>query len=293
MSSNTYSFSNMIEEITLQPGKYKLEVWGAKGGDSTGQSTRNQASVQGGLGGYASGIINLTKEEKLYIYVGSEGKSANQSDGSLTKGGFPDGGDVKTFHCGNYTTVPGTGGGSTSIRIGDSSDYSRVIVAGGGGGASGSSCHSDPGGFGGGPTGGNCYKNSSQQSQGAGSQYGSTPGCGGNPGMFGRGASGNYSQNKDSGGGGGGGWYGGGSGGYGDSNSPASSGGGGSGWVFNESSLRAWNERDSKMSTRFNLNNSYYLTETRCAGGNEEFPKPKGGTERGHSGNGYALITRL
>lgn len=272
----------------LSKGRYKLEVWGAKGGDSTGlgQGSRsNKVSVQGGLGGYSRGILNLTKDQTIYIYVGGEGRPSNSSDGCFTQGGFPDGGGTKTYHCnGEYPTVPGTGGGSTSIRIEDDTNYNRVIVAGGGGGAGGSSMYADQGGYGGGLNGGNCYYKGSVQSQGAGTQSGSTNGLGekdGDPGRFGQGATGGYKEGYDSGAGGGGGWYGGGSGGYGK-NGLCSSGGGGSGWAFNESS-----------NTKF-LSSSYFLTDWRCFGGNEEFPTPDGrGTEIGHAGNGFAKITPL
>ncbi|KAK8883496.1 hypothetical protein M9Y10_042588 [Tritrichomonas musculus] len=214
-------------KIPLLKGKYKLEVWGAKGGDSTGKGNNNeprakQSTVQGGLGGYSRGILSLNNYETVYVFVGEKGHQSNSSEGSTTEGGFPDGGGTKTGHRETSSpTVPGTGGGSTSIRIGSDTEYFRVIVAGGGGGASGCSYSVNPGGFGGGQIGGNCYHQGALQNQGAGTQTGSTCGFGyndknGDPGKFGSGAAGKYYEGCDSGGGGGGGWYGGGSGGYGD-----------------------------------------------------------------------------
>ena len=308
-SSATFNFKGEPEQISLYQGKYKLEVWGAKGGDSTGETcykgsnyTRYlQSSVQGGLGGYSQGILNLNKNETVYVYVGGKGCPSDSSDGSVTKGGFPDGGGTKTGHYSGITTVPGTGGGSTSIRIGSNTNYSRVIVAGGGGGASGCCQFADPGGFGGGQVGGNCTYNSELQSQGAGTQTGSTCGfgCGktesrnGDPGQFGLGATGKYSQGYDSGGGGGGGWYGGGSGGHGNSNW-VSSGGGGSGWTFTEGSFREWQSKDATNASKFALNSAYYLTDEKTIGGNQEFPRTDGkGTECGHEGDGFAKITPL
>lgn len=42
------------------------------------------------------------------------------------------------------------------------------------------------------------------------------------------------------------------------------------------------------------LDSSYYLSDCKCLGGNEEFPTPDGrGTERGHKGSGFAKITPL
>ena len=291
-------------QISLPQGQYLLEVWGAKGGDSTGNcqsdSTRsNYKTVPGGLGGYSRGILSLNKKETVYVFVGGEGRPSNSSDGLSTEGGYPDGGGTKTGHSSSYTTVPGTGGGSTSIRIGSNSRKARVIVAGGGGGASGNSYHYNPGGFGGGLSGGNVFHVDNLQSQGAGTQVGSTSGLGacdgrhGDRGQFGSGATGKYSQGCDSGGGGGGGWYGGGSGGYGNSQY-CSSGGGGSGWTFTESSMKEFQSGDSSNASKFVLTSEYYLRESKCVGGNEEFPCPDGnGNEKGHAGNGYAKITIL
>lgn len=239
----------------------------------------------------------MNKEETVYVFVGEKGHSPNSSDGSSASGGFPDGGGAKTGHwCSSFTTVPGTGGGSTSIRIGSDTNYARVIVAGGGGGASGSRCFVDPGGFGGGLSGGNCTYEQKLQNQGAGTQTGSTNGLGiygeGDAGQFGQGATGKYSSGCDSGGGGGGGWYGGGSGGHGDSH--VSSGGGGSGWTFTESSFEEWQKGDSTNTSKFALDGGYYLRDDVCIGGNEEIPRPDGkGTEIGHPDNGYAKITIL
>ena len=288
-------------KISLPQGQYKLEVWGAKGGDSTGNgnpsSNRGNSTVPGGLGGYSRGILSLNKKETVFVFVGEEGRTSNSSDGSTTEGGFPDGGGTKASYCSNYHTVPGTGGGSTSIRIGSDSNYTRVIVAGGGGGASGDCQNASPGGFGGGLNGGNCYYNGSLQNLGAGTQTGSTKGVScddnGDPGSFGLGAPSKYNSGKHSGGGGGGGWYGGGGGGYGH-HFDCSGGGGGSGWTFTESNFLAFQLGDSINASKFTLTGAYYLSDVMCVGGNEEFPRPDGkGNERGHIGHGFAKITPL
>ena len=201
-------------------------------------------------------------------------------------------------HNSSCTTVPGTGGGSTSIRIGSDTLYNRVIVAGGGGGASGDPSNVNPGGFGGGLNGGNCTYKESLQNQGAGTQTGSTRGLGevagrhGDPGSFDFfGAACKYRQGCHSGGGGGGGWYGGGSGGFGSAYW-ASSGGGGSGWTFTKSSMEAWEKGDPSKASNFALDGQYYLKDAACIAGDQEFPRKDGnGNERGHSGNGFAKIT--
>ncbi|KAK8884623.1 hypothetical protein M9Y10_043739 [Tritrichomonas musculus] len=305
LSSLTFEYDEQKKPaiISLPRGQYKLEVWGAKGGDSTGDGISDGGkrgrgqTAKGGLGGYSRGILSLSKNETVYVYVGEEGKPSNSPDGLSTNGGFPDGGGTRTGHYESYTTVPGTGGGSTSIRIGSDTDYNRVIVAGGGGGASGSCSWADPGGFGGGLNGGNCSNENSLRDQGAGTQTGSTEGLGngqnGDKGLFGKGATGKYKQGVDSGGGGGGGWYGGGSGGYG-ANTLASSGGGGSGWTFTKSSMEVWEKGDPSKASNFALDGQYYLKDAACIAGDQEFPRKDGnGNERGHSGNGFAKITPL
>ena len=60
-----YSFTNSVQEFeTPYYGKYKLEVWGAQGGDNT------RANALGGKGGYATGVVTLPANTTLYIYVG-------------------------------------------------------------------------------------------------------------------------------------------------------------------------------------------------------------------------------
>lgn len=149
-----------------------------------------------------------------------------------------------------------------------------MIAAGGGGGTSGDSAFVNPGGFGGGLNGGNCSYKSSPQSQGAGTQIGSTNGLGagsdGDPGQFGLGAACKYRKGSCSG------------------------GGGGSGWIFTESSRKEWQSGDSANASKYVLDSSYYLTDAICVGGNEEFPKPDGnGVECGPADGGYAKITPL
>lgn len=292
-----FGYEGKPTKVSLFKGKYKLEVWGAKGGDSQKQIKNSPSPGKGGLGGYSRGFLTLNENETFYIFVGGEGRSLNSSGGSITSGGFPDGGGTEMVLYDKFTPVPGTGGGSTSIRIGSDSDYARVIVAGGGGGSSGNRSYTNHGGFGGGLSGGNCYFRSSITDQGAGTQTGSTGGLGhgphGDPGRFGHGADGKYSSGRDSGGGGGGGggWYGGGSGGQGGFTDD-SSGGGGSGWTFTESDFNTWKSGDSTNSSKFILKKSFHLTDALTIAGDKEFPKPDGkGNEQGHSGNGYAKIT--
>lgn len=124
-------------------GYYKLEVWGAQGGncttevDSVGQMTR-----YGGLGGYAAGYVWLDKDEMLYITVGGKGQGST-NEGINLAGGYNGGGSC--YISGTVNHVYGSGGGATHIAKslkgdGQLKNYVNnkndvLIVAGGGGGA--------------------------------------------------------------------------------------------------------------------------------------------------------------
>ena len=107
-----FNYTGSAQDITLIPGNYKLEVWGAEGG------TYTSYSVPGGKGGYSVGNVKLDAETNLYIYSGG----TTTSD----RGGYNGGSNAVTRGFG--------GGGATDIRINGNTLYDRVIVAGGGGG---------------------------------------------------------------------------------------------------------------------------------------------------------------
>lgn len=107
-----------------QSGWYKIELWGASGGNATSETGEVRA---GGKGAYTSGLIYLTENQKLYFYIG--GTTTNSSGGA--NGG------------GNGAGKGMGGGGSTDVRIksgawdNDESLRTRLMVAAGGGGAEG------------------------------------------------------------------------------------------------------------------------------------------------------------
>ena len=247
---------------------YTFEVWGAQGG--------NYDTYYGGLGGYSKGTVNLEKGTKLYIYVGGT-PATNSSNRTAVTGGFNGGGNgYNRYYNSTYTYGQG-GGGATDIRIGTDSLYARVIVAGGGGGSASVDAKTTK--YGGGTTGGSPIAN-----------YGGTQtsgGSSGTAGTFGVGASVTTSGNnyKYSSGGGGGGFYGGAaSNSYSDTDTDLrSSNGGGSGYVYTSST-------SSSYPSGVLLNSSYYLTDAETIAGNSSFPNTTGGTETGHTGNGYAKI---
>lgn len=274
-----YDYANYVQTLTVpRDGYYLLEVWGAQG------ATKNSTYGKGGNGGYSKGFVYLNKNNILYIYTGGQGSTSSS-------GGFNGGGNG-----GQGNTAGGGGGGATDIRIGEDSLYARVIVAGGGGGAGGrsnTSAYQSYGGYGGGTTGGtgNGIDNSTAFTTNYSGQ-GGTQTSGGlratstvqsnthTNGSFGVGGVGGYMTNNNYGaGGGGGGWYGGGGGNY-----RSGPGGGGSGYVYTESTA-------SSYPSGCLLNSSYYMSNAATYAGNTAFESTTGGTETGHTGNGYAKIT--
>ena len=126
-----FNYTGFPEEITLEPGSYVLECWGAQGSDG------NKYGEFGGKGAYTYGIIDVEQKLTLYVYVGQRGAAA--ATNIFNGGGM-----------GQYA-----GGGATDFRLlnGNWDDFdslkSRIMVAGAGGGAETLEC----GGAGGGLTG--------------------------------------------------------------------------------------------------------------------------------------------
>ena len=268
-------YSSTYKTITLPKGIYKLECWGAQGG------SYNTTCV-GGKGGYSVGTITLTKDETFYLYTGGQGQKASSSATGILTGGFNGGGDSNA----NTSYYVCSGGGSSDIRIGQSSLYARVIVAGGGGGASYAKSAFN-GGYGGGTAGGAGTDYSTSYRGGAGgtataagnSYYGTTANSTtyGTLASFGQGGSAISSYVQVAGGGGG--WYG---GGY----SRRGAGGGGSGYVYTSATA-------SQYPSGCTLNSSYYLTDASTKAGDTSFTDYSGSTVTGHEGNGAIRITVL
>ena len=264
-----FDYTGSVQTATLTPGTYKLECWGAQGGNGSSNGNSNINAV-GGLGGYSVGTITLSKTQKVYIYSGGKGQTkSNTGSYSTVNGGFNGGGS--NYTCGSG----GSGGGGSDIRIGTDSLYARVIVAGGGSGTG----WTIKGAAGGGILGLSNYNSSYNSTQTAGgiaytSAYNIMPTAG----TFGIG--GNGSGSSEGGSGGGGGWYGGGGAGYTGGSS------GGSGYVYTSATA-------SNYPSGCLLNSTYYLSNAQTIAGNKSFPSPTGSTETGHSGNGHVKITKL
>ena len=69
--------------LTLNPGRYIFEVWGAQGG---GKNTGTRFIKFGGKGGYSIGKTLLETPTTFYIYVGSSGTNKT-GDGGFNGGG--------------------------------------------------------------------------------------------------------------------------------------------------------------------------------------------------------------
>ena len=286
-----FDYTGSVQTATLTPGAYKLECWGAQGGNS---NQSNGTYGNGGKGGYSTGILNVSTNTTIYITVGGQGQNGILN--TRTAGGFNGGGDGYGT---NNSGVGGGGGGASDISLmspvfshssyfinnirDTNSLLSRIIVAGGGGSAGydvrNNAANGDAGG---GTTGQDGLSNRVYHGTGGKQTTFGTGGSSEEPNRysvqakFGCGAS--ASNSTDVAPGGGGGWYGGGL--------HCDSAGGGSGYVYTSATA-------SNYPSGCLLNSTYYLSNAQTIAGNKSFPSPTGSTETGHSGNGHVKITKL
>ena len=272
------------EQIFTAPvnGTYKLETWGAQGGDAT-------STYIGGYGGYSTGQINIKKNDILYINVGESGKAnSSKNDKSLIVGGYNGGGGSR--RSADTSGKVSSGGGATHIAnvsgllsTLENKKSNILIVSGGGGGSSdhGSGWHGK-GGHSGGYKGVSAYDCHDAYNGSKGYVYGvggtQSESCnkldtaGNKNGSFGKGAEVISTGTID----GGGGFYGGTSG-------VLQAGGGGSSYIGNplltEKSMYCYNcEESTEESTKTITTTCVNSTPT------ENCTK---------SGNGYARITLI
>lgn len=286
-----FDYTGSVQTATLTPGAYKLECWGAQGGNS---NQSNGTYGNGGKGGYSTGILNVSTNTTIYITVGGQGQNGILN--TRTAGGFNGGGDGYGT---NNSGVGGGGGGASDISLmspvfshssyfinnirDTNSLLSRIIVAGGGGSA-GYDVRNNAanGGAGGGTTGQDGLSNRVYHGTGGKQTTFGTGGSSEEPNRysvqakFGCGAS--ASNSTDVAPGGGGGWYG--------DGLHCDSAGGGSGYVYTSATA-------SNYPSGCLLNSTYYLSNAQTIAGNKSFPSPTGSTETGHSGNGHVKITKL
>ena len=146
-----FDYTGTVQEITLPPGKYKLQCWGAQGGSVSGSYT-----ATGSKGGYSEGVLTITEPTTIYVFVGGKGTDSSTSSTSGTANGGWNGGGA-SVRCSSYdssgeygVSYPRPGGGATDMCLvtstmnyqsgrntrSSASLLSRFIVAGGGAGAS-------------------------------------------------------------------------------------------------------------------------------------------------------------
>ncbi|HBG1278358.1 TPA: hypothetical protein KPG75_001976 [Clostridioides difficile] len=131
-----FNYANYVQNVSLPPGRYKLECWGACGG-TLGVSNWTECAK----GGYSKGEVILKKRTNLCICVGQSGYEKLDTGSTLTRTGFNGGGRTNA-HSINGNFYSKYGGGATDIRTyypratWDSAEglLSRILVAGGGGG---------------------------------------------------------------------------------------------------------------------------------------------------------------
>ena len=262
-----YNFDYTGSEQTFTApvsGTYKLETWGAQGGNSIANGSNYEI---GGKGGYSSGYIKLSTNNILYINVGGKGENGilNQNDIS---GGY-NGGGISHWDKRDDEASGGGGGATHMASISgilnnlENKKDSILIASGAGGGGS----WMYGAGHGGGITGGSSLNPEHNTSSIGGNQL--------NGYKFGLGSDG-IDDIGSPGGGGGGGYFGGNGG-----NDNGVSGAGGSGYIGNpllkDKVMYCYNcEESSEESTK--------TISTTCS---EETP-----TENcAKKGNGYARIT--
>ena len=264
-----------IQNITLTPGNYKLEVWGAEGGKG-GSAYGNKL---GGYGGYSSGKLRLNENSNIYVVVGGKGTDNNTSGSTGVKnnGGYNGGGNGDGYGAG--------GGGATHIATttGVLKDLSSnksdvIIVAGAGGGAS---CDADGrpasgGGYIGNGTNGANTSQAGRRATGGTQETGGLRGTEGKAENGGFGYGGGTSTYDDWTGGGGAGWYGGGS-------VYCVTGGGGSGYINTSKLTEAYMYGYNVLTSNETATKTYSTT-------NVSSTPP---ATYAKQGNGYARITAL
>ena len=266
IETTRYPYKGQSQTVKLDPGFYRLRCWGAQGGSYSN-------TYQGGAGGYSEGVIKLEEPTTLFLYAGGQPSPLTSSGTSVA--GF-NGGGTGTYHSySGTTTYPQGGGGATDIRIGSTSLYARVIVAGGGAGST-NSYNALNTRFGGGLSSGGYSGYEATQTTGY---------------AFGQGQSGinDHTNYKYAAPGSGGGWYGGKSSTeYSDNTNYSSYSAGGSGYVYTK-------ETASNYPSGCLLNKDYYLFDAKTIAGNMSIPDPNdfSQTTIGRLGNGYITISTV
>lgn len=137
-------------KVTLSHGLYRIELWGAQGGDARQLNDKTKdLPNKGGRGAYTHGHLYIKDKIQLYIYLGAKGEDQFSLDyGIVSKGGWNFGGDGGVDKLDQNVPESGAGGGggvdirlipvdtkTTDKNLLDRSILSRIMCAGSGGGA--------------------------------------------------------------------------------------------------------------------------------------------------------------
>lgn len=148
---NTYHATKSTQIFVVpRSGTYRIELWGAAGGNSAYFQNNPLLDKKHGKGAYTSGDIYLEAGKILYVQVGSKGGNATvvKDNNRFTNFGYPSQGGTGGYNGGGNgyddpeANAGGGGGGATDIRLSDglANDFeslkSRIMVAAGAGGMS-------------------------------------------------------------------------------------------------------------------------------------------------------------
>ena len=283
-----YTSPGSYTYIVPRTGLYKLETWGAQGGQYDSTKT-----ARAGYGGYSVGYIKLTSGQALYVNVGGQGAGgADTVNGyrAVIAGGYNGGGQGQTWV--DSKTVGGGGGASHIATVSGllstlSSNLDSILIVSGGGGGAASSSSSYNSGDGGGYLGSSGYAGGNNWIGTGGSQTAGGSNTSGTTTIPGFGQGGYAGVGNSSGGGGG--FYGGGAGvgagGY---------GGGGSGYIGNsllsDKKMFCYNCAESFETSTYTINTigrTKYVDLVSCPNGYSSDPASK----CAKAGNGAVRIT--
>ena len=218
--------------VVPKSGTYRIEAYGAQGGDSNvgSEANGNEEKYGGGSGAMMSGEFNLENGNELEILVGQKGSDAVYASGGGASGAWID-------NSSSPMIIAGAGGGANSVTSAASGKNATILPNGisskGAGGTNGAGGKS--GGITGGGGGWNSNGGNGISAGGIALKAGAKGGKGYEPrydGSFG-GGGGSF------GGGGGGGGYSGGGGGLYTSSTATSSGGGGGSFNAGENQVNS------------------------------------------------------
>ena len=106
LAAKPFAYNGLPQNTTLSAGTYKVELWGAQGGNDGYQPLS-------GKGAYTAGNITINASTKIDILVGQSGNSTRTAK----------------FNGGGYGGLPAgslSGGGATDIRVADTNKYRYI-----------------------------------------------------------------------------------------------------------------------------------------------------------------------